>query len=35
MKLLVGTRCLIQPKTGIGHYTQELLQALGQAGRFS
>ena len=30
MKVLVGTRCLIQPKTGIGHYTQELLQALGQ-----
>ncbi len=30
MKVLVGTRCLIQPKTGIGHYTQELLQSLGQ-----
>ena len=30
MKVLVGTRCLIQPNTGIGHYTQELLQALGQ-----
>ncbi len=28
MRALVGVRCLIQPKTGIGHYTEELLQAL-------
>jgi len=30
MKVLVGVRCLIQPKTGIGHYTEELLGAMGQ-----
>ncbi len=30
MKVLVGTRCLIQPKTGIGHYTEEMLRSLGQ-----
>lgn len=28
MRALVGVRCLIQPKTGIGHYTEELLSAL-------
>lgn len=30
MKVLVGVRCLIQPKTGIGHYTEELLGAMDQ-----
>lgn len=28
MRALIGVRCLIQPKTGIGHYTEELLKAL-------
>lgn len=28
MRALIGVRCLIQPKTGIGHYTGELLKAM-------
>lgn len=28
MRVLIGTRCLIRPKTGIGHHTQELVRAL-------
>lgn len=28
MRVLLGIRCLIRPKTGIGHHTQELLKSL-------